>query len=411
MERVAITGMGIISSLGHSCEGFFRKLDAAHVEVGPAPWSGEDGIDHIWASMVSGFKAEDWMDERVAAGSDPFAQYAIAAAVQAVDSVGADQLDPLRTAVVMGTSMAGAESLAESQHGLDTRGPAGISRKLQLQAWPNMAAGQIALRWKLHGPLLTISTACASSIDAIGVAARLIEAGMADLAIAGGCDSGRCKVASVAARLYGMSVPESDPYRVCLPFDRNRAGIMGGEGAGVVILENADRAAARGAAVWGRVRGYACLSDAFHPSSPDPSAEWEIRTMEAALAEAALPGGARAIDAVIAHGTGTRVGDAAEIRAINHVFGERDDPVRVASIKGHVGHTAGAAGVMGLLAALHGMRSEAVVPTAGTTDPDPDAEFHVVTGAPAPGPVRAAQINGFGFGGQDASLVVTAGAN
>ncbi len=410
MERVAITGMGIISSLGHSCGEFFRKLDAAHVAVEPAPWSGEDGVEYVWASMVRDFKPEDWMDERVATGSDPFAQYAIAAAAQAVEAAGADVLDPLRTAVVMGTSMAGVESLAASQHGLDNLGPAGVSRKLQLQAWPNMAAGQIALRWKLHGPLLTISTACASSIDAIGVAARMIETGQVDVAIAGGCDSGRCKVASVAARLYGMSVPEPDPYRVCLPFDRNRAGIMGGEGAGVVILENAERAAARGAEVWGRVRGYACLSDAFHPSSPDPTAAWEIRTMEMALAEAALPGGARDIDAVIAHGTGTRVGDAAEIRAINRVFRGRREPVRVASIKGHVGHTAGAAGVMGLMAALHGMRTGALVPTAGTTAPDPAAEFHVVTREPAAGAIHAAQINGFGFGGQDASLVITSGA-
>jgi len=132
--------------------------------------------------------------------------------------------------------------------------------------------------------------------------------------------------------------------------------------------------------------------------------------MEMALAEAALPGGARDIDAVIAHGTGTRVGDAAEIRAINRVFRGRREPVRVASIKGHVGHTAGAAGVMGLMAALHGMRTGALVPTAGTTAPDPAAEFHVVTREPAAGAIHAAQINGFGFGGQDASLVITSGA-
>jgi 3-oxoacyl-[acyl-carrier-protein] synthase II len=407
LENIAITGLGVMSSLGHSVDEFCQNLSAAHVAVGPTPWNNEPGLENAWMSRVENFRPEDWMDERVAAGTDRFAQYAIAAAVQAVEASGIADLDAERTAVVVGTSCAGVESIAESQRGLDLEGPSGVSRKLQIQAWPNMAAGQIALRWELHGPLLTVSTACASSIDAIGVAARLIERGEADVAIAGGCDAARTQVTLIAAGLYGMFQPQPDPLKACRPFHTERFGVMAGEGAGMVILERADLAAARGATIHGYLRGYACLSDAYHPSSSHPDGRWESRTMEMAIGDAGLPGGADDIDALIAHGTGTPVGDTAEIRAINRVFGERATPLRVASIKGHVGHTAGAAGVMGLMAGLHSMKEEALVPTAGTTEVDPEAEFEVVIGQPAPGPIAAVQVNGFGFGGQNASLVVT----
>ncbi len=408
MKNVAITGMGIVSSLGLETGEYYRKLAAGHAAVAAAPWAGDEGIEYAWISPIEGFRAGDWMEERVVDGTDPFAQYAIAAAVQAVDAAGIGEPDPLRTAVVIGTAMAGAESLAAAQHGLDTEGPSGVSRKLQLRAWPNMAAGQIALRWQLHGPLLTVSTACASSLDAIGIAAQMIEAGTVDLAIAGGCDAARCKVTSVAAARYGMFAQQPDPYKACLPFDVNRTGIMGGEGAGIVFLENAERARARGVEIHGYVRGYASLSDAYHPSSPNPEGTWEIHTMERAIADAALPGGAADVDALIAHGTGTPVGDIVEIRAINRVFGKRDDPLPVTSVKGHVGHTAGAAGVMNLIAGLHGMKAHALVPVAGTRDGEPEATVRVVTQEPAPVDIETLQYNSFGFGGQNASMVVTA---
>jgi 3-oxoacyl-[acyl-carrier-protein] synthase II len=407
MNNVAITGLGVVSSLGLEVGQFFKKLSAAHVAVGPAPWAGEEGLPYAWISMVGGFDPLDWMDERVANGTDPFAQYAMAAAVQAIDDCGIRALDPLRTGVVMGTSMAGVETLVDAQHGLDTQGPPGVSRKLQLKAWSNMAAGHIALRWQLHGPLLTVSTACASSLDALGIAARMIESGQCDVAIAGGTDSARSKVTLMAAGMYGMFKSQPDPYRACLPFDVHRVGIMGGEGAGVVILERADRAAARGAKVYGRIRGYASLSDGTHPTSPEPQGKWERRTMELAIQEAALPNGPAEVDALIAHGTGTPVGDTAEIRAINGLFTDRDEPLAVCSIKGHVGHTAGAAGVMNLMAALHSMRQQALVPTAGTTDVDPEAQFQVVIREPAKRRIDTMQVNGFGFGGQDASLVIS----
>ena len=173
-------------------------------------------------------------------GSDLFTHFAIAAAVQAVEDHGAP-LDPLRTGVVLGTTMAGARALLEAQHLLDTKGPEAVPRKLNIQAWPNMAAGQVALRWKLHGPLLTVSTACtSSSLDAIGTAARLVQSSIADMVLAGGTESG-CARRCTTARRRGMSQAVTDPRRASLPFDVCRSGIVEGEGAGVVVLERAER--------------------------------------------------------------------------------------------------------------------------------------------------------------------------
>ena len=402
MRNVAITGMGVVSSLGLELDEFTSKLDRAFVQVEASPAMIE-GSGALWASMVQDFSATDWMSERVAAGTDPFAQYAIAAAVKAVESAGDLEMDPLRTAVLVGTSMAGVETLVDSQQGLDTVGVEGVSRKLQIQAWPNMAAGQIALHYALHGPLLTVCTACASALDAIGMAARMVESGAVEVAIAGGCDRARSKVLAASAQLYGMVQSESDPLKVCRPFDQDRGGIMSGEGAGMVILENADRAKARGASIHGYLRGYANVSDGFHPSSPDPSGQWERRAMELAQEEASIA--PEAVDAVLAHGTGTPVGDTAEIRAINDLFGRADLPVT--SIKGHLGHTAGAAGVMNLLTALHSLEDGVVVPTAGTKNLDPEVEFEVVLDRARPASLETVQVNAFGFGGQDSSLVVT----
>jgi 3-oxoacyl-[acyl-carrier-protein] synthase II len=406
VNRVVITGAGITSSLGLDLDTYGRKLLDGHLAIEPAPWA-EPEQPTAWVSPVRGFDALDWMDARVADGSDVFTHYAMAATVQALDDAGIAEPDPLRTAVVLGTSMAGVKSLVGAQRALDEGGPEAVPRKVHIQAWANMAAGQVALRWGLHGPLLSVCTACASSLDAIGIAARMIETGMADVAIAGGAESAMIPALFYSELAYGMCVAEHDPARVSMPFDVNRRGLLEGEGAGIVVLERDDHARRRGARPRGQVRGYASLADSHHPSSPEPSGQWEALTMRNALAEAALPGGSRDVDAIVAHGTGTQVGDSAEIRAINTVFGDDDEPPLVTSIKGHIGHTGGAAGVMALVGALRAAEEGAFMPTVGCNDVDPEARFPIVTGRARPLELRALQVNSFGFGGQDASLVVT----
>src|SRR5690606_21744798 len=184
-------------------------------------------------------------------------------------------------------SMGGTRALMQAQHRFETSGADAVPRKVMIQIWPNMAAAQIAMRHGIHGPSLTICTACASSIDAIGTATRLIQTGQADVVITGGTeaagDADFTPATSAAQRGYGMSAPVDDPRLACRPFDRDRAGMASGEGAGMLILEAREHAERRGANVLGVVRGYASIADACHPSSPDPTGEWEALVMRRAL--------------------------------------------------------------------------------------------------------------------------------
>ncbi|MEI7969910.1 MAG: beta-ketoacyl-[acyl-carrier-protein] synthase family protein [Betaproteobacteria bacterium] len=409
MDNVAITGRGVISSIGQDLPTFDAGLLAGRVVAGAAPWKA--GHQNIWMSLIDGFDASRWMEERVERNSARFAHYALAAAVQAVADAGVDTFEPLRTAVIVGSALGGVDWHAENQALLDASGPEAISNKFMANSLLNMPAAHIALRFGLHGPQLSIATACASSHDAMGIAARMIESGEIDMAIAGGTDCAVSPLVFFGARNNRMFTPQPDPLKTCRPFNVGRCGVMLGEGAGMFVLERADHARRRGATIHGRLRGYATLADGYHPSSPEPQGRWEQRVMEFAIADARLPGGVDDVDAVVAHGTGTPVGDVAELLALNRIFGHRSKPLRVMSPKGNFGHPHGPAGALGLLAGLLSMRQKALLPTAGTYDERelmPEVgRLHAVIREPAPGPIEVLQVNAFGFGGQNSSLVVT----
>lgn len=409
LDNVAITGRGVISSIGHDLQTFNAGLLAGKVVAGPAPW--KTGHENIWMSLIENFDALDWMEDRVMRNSARFAHYAIAAAAQAVKDSGIETFDPIRTAVIVGSALGGVDWHAENQALLDDEGPEAISSKFMANSLLNMPAAHIALRFGLHGPQLSIATACASSHDAMGLAARMIESGEIDVAIAGGTDCPVSPLVFFGARNNKMFTPQPDPYKTCRPFNVERFGVMLGEGAGMFVLERAERARKRGAVIHGRLRGYATLADGYHPSSPEPEGRWEQRVMEMAVADAHLPGGIDDVDAVVAHGTGTPVGDIAELSALNRIFGKRTEPLRVMSPKGNFGHPHGPAGALGLLAGMLGMSEGAVLPTAGTHDKRelmPEVgRLHAVIKEPAPGAIDVLQVNAFGFGGQNASLVVS----
>lgn len=415
MDGVVITGRGAVSPLGTSVPSMVAGLLSNEVAVRPAPWTdGGDGA-FAWWTAVHGFQPLDWMDERVEAGTDLFAQFALAAAHQAVSEAGLSVFDPRRTAVVHGTSMGGMRALLKGQHQLERSGSAAIDRKTVIKIWPNMAAAQIAMRYGLHGPQITVCTACASSIDAIGTAARLIAEGRADVAIAGGTEGGFplasgerdgdfVPVNFYCQARFGMESGAPDRLRAILPFDRARAGIVTGEGSAMVVLERAGHARRRGAVALAEVVGYASLADGYHPSSPDPTGEWEAAAMADAICDADIAAGD--VGALIAHGTGTPKGDTAEIRAINAVHGGRVKALPVTSLKGHLGHTGASSGAMGVVAGITALTEGCLPNTAGTSDVDPEADFHVVTGQPIPVDASFVQVNAFGFGGQDSSLVL-----
>jgi 3-oxoacyl-[acyl-carrier-protein] synthase II len=412
---VAITGLGVVSAYGCDTQTFYDGVigERPVIEAVVLP---RDPLGRCaWWSMVRDFDPRVWLDDKVIDGTDVLAQWAIAAATQAIRQSGAT-LDPLRTAVIQGTSMSGVQSLMRAQYEIDINGPSVFPRKTMMKTLTNMGAAQITMLHGLHGPSLTISTACASSIDALGIAAGLIIAGRADAAIVGGTEAGHSLISGgataefvpamvYAPAMFGMQSPSGDPRRACMPFDRERSGIVTSEGAAAFVLERADLAAKRGARTFGYIRGYGSVADAFHPSAPEPSGRWEAQAMRMALDDAGLPAGD--VDCLYAHATGTPIGDTPEIRAINEVHRDRSKPITVTSIKGHFGHAAAASGGLSLIAALLAMADGKVVHTANTTLLDPEVEFDVVLREPRRMDVAIIQVNAFGFGGQNASIVVS----
>jgi 3-oxoacyl-[acyl-carrier-protein] synthase II len=268
---------------------------------------------------------------------------------------------------------------------------------------PNMAAALIAMHLKLHGPQLAISTACASSIDAIGLASGMIERGEIDAAIAGGSETLLSPLVYESLVRAGALSRNADVSRASRPFDVDRDGFVMGDGAAVLVLERAEHADARGAKTLARIRGYGSLADAYHITSPDPSAEFEVHAMRDALESSG--DAAAECDVVYAHATGTIVGDAAESRAIDEIYVER--PAIVTSIKGHLGHSMASAGAMCTIAGIIGMQQGRIPPTIGTQRIPPETRFDLVLSTPRNHSYSAFQVNAFGFGGQNASLVVS----
>ncbi|MCP4226685.1 MAG: beta-ketoacyl-[acyl-carrier-protein] synthase family protein, partial [Actinomycetia bacterium] len=359
--NLAITGMGAVSPIGVTAEEFRRNLLAGVIGIRPAPWVNSDQPDGgLYGAVDDRFDPAEWMDERIIAGTDGFARFALAACGQAVIDAGLDPtaLDPYRTGVVHGTSMGGLFSVSRAQWEYDRSGPDAVDPKTQIKIWPNMAAAQICMAYGLHGPSLTVTTACASSLDALGTAAMYLETGLVDIVLVGGteggytCDPGQehfLAAVSAAERSYGMSSGQTDPTRAMLPFAADRVGIVSGEGSGFFVVETAEHAAARGAEPKAWLRGYASVADAHHPSSPEPDGRWEQLVMTQAQASARIAPGE--VDALVAHATGTPKGDQAEIRALNRVFVDNPDLV-VTGLKGHTAHTGAASGAMNIMAGI-----------------------------------------------------------
>jgi len=418
--RVAIAGMGAVCPIGLSAAELADGLLEGRCGVRQAPWADpDDPTPNFYGAVDDRFDPLDWMDAKVVDGCDPFAWFSIAASEQALMQSGLlGHLDPMRTAVIHGTSMGGLNSLMQAQWAYDRGGSAAVSPKTMIKIWSNMAASQICMRHQLHGPSLTVSTACASSLDALGTAARYLEAGMCDVAVVGGTEGGyptpghrpteRFEPATqMAGRDYGMSSPSADPRRAMLPFAADRSGIVSGDGSVWFVLETEAHATARGADVLAWLRGHGSLSDSHHPSSPEPNGTWEAKAMELALADARLA--PADVQVLVAHATGTPKGDTAEIRAINRFFvdGAGRDDLLVTACKGHTAHTGASAGGVNLVAVIDAMHRGRLTHIGGTTEADPEIRFDAVLHEPRAVDLEVAQINAFGFGGQNASIVVT----
>jgi 3-oxoacyl-[acyl-carrier-protein] synthase II len=386
---VAVTGRGVVTSLGEGADAFFEALAAGRSGI----LDGE--------SRALGFDPERYMDPRVARRTDRFAQFGVAAADQAAAEAGLGECDPDRIAVVLGTGVGGLITLQEQCESFLARGERGVSPNFVPMMMPNAAAGAVAIRLGLHGPGFSVASACATGAHAIGEGMRMIERGSADVVVAGGAEAAMTSLCIAAFRRMGALSSEG----ISRPFDARRDGFVMGEGAGVLVLESEEHAAARGATVFGRVIGYGASNDAFDMVQPDEFGSGALIAMRAALADAGVS--PQEVGFISAHGTGTPINDRVESIAVRTLFGAEAPPI--SSTKSAIGHLLGAAGSTEALVCVEALRRGLLPPTINYAQPDPECDLdYLVDGArEAPG-VRIALSNSFGFGGQNACLAFAA---
>ncbi|GIQ68730.1 beta-ketoacyl-[acyl-carrier-protein] synthase II [Xylanibacillus composti] len=405
MKRVVVTGMGVISPLGCNVEQFWNQL-AAGV-------SGIAEIEHFDSSQLAtriggtarDFRPESYMSAKEVRQYDRYLQFAIAAAQQAIDQAGLDIADqPERVGVYVGTGIGGLHTLLENHRTFLERGPKRVSPFMIPMMIGNMAAGLISIRMGAKGPNMATVSACATSNHAIGEAFHLIRSGRADAMIAGGTEAPMHELAFAGfSNMQAMSVRNEEPARASRPFDLHRDGFVMGEGAGVLVLEERDHALARGAAVLAEIIGYGTAADAYHMTAPDPEGKGACQAMKEALEDARLS--PQSVDYINAHATGTPLGDAAESKAIESLFGAGGKMPLVSSTKSMTGHLFGAAGAIEAVAVIQALRCGIVPPTINYETPDPACRLDYVPNIARAVPIRTAMSNGFGFGGHNASLV------
>jgi 3-oxoacyl-[acyl-carrier-protein] synthase II len=303
----------------------------------------------------------------------------------------------------MGTGVGGFDSMTEGS--IDFGAGGRLSPFFAPMIVPNMAAAQVAMSFGLKGPNSTVTTACAASTQSIGNASQTIERGDADVMLAGGSEASLCRVGIAAFNaIRALSTRNDDPERASRPFDRDRDGFVPGEGAGTLILEDLDHARDRGARIYGEVIGFGVTNDAFHSVAPDETGVAPARCVSVALNDAAIK--PEEVDYVNAHGTSTPLNDAAETRALKMAFGDHARKLAISSTKSMIGHLLGAAGAVEAIATLLTIRHGLVPPTINYENPDPDCDLDYVPNQARRMPVRIAISNGFGFGGQNATVVL-----
>jgi 3-oxoacyl-[acyl-carrier-protein] synthase II len=409
-RRAVVTGVGAVTPIGNDHPTFWRNLVAGVSGGGPITHFDASSFEVRIAAEVKGFDPATAMDRKMARRMSRFIQLGMAAGTEAVRDSGldfsdwnADRRD--RVAVAVNTSGGGLEQVIEGTAVLNQKGPRFVSPFAIPALSGSMAACQLSMEYGLTGPVITQVAACASSVIAFLDALRMIQRGDADVVLAGGSEAPLLPVGFAAlANMGALSKRNDDPQRASRPFDRHRDGFLFGEGAGVVIVESAEHALARGATIHCEVLGAALTADAFHISAPEPTGRGAARAMTEAMRDAAVA--PDEVDYIVAHGTSTPLNDVTETRAIKGAFGDHAYRTAISSPKSMVGHLLGAAGVMSALAAIGAIRDGTIPPTINLEEPDlPECDLDYVPNVAREKRVDTAIINGFGFGGQNAVAV------
>ena len=415
LRRVVVTGMGTVSPLGCGVEATWANILASK--------SGARRIDDFeiddiacqiahripLGSLAEGkFNPDDWMDSKEQRKVDPFIVFAMAAATMAIADAGVEprtEDDAERTGVLIGSGIGGVGTIYEASVTLHEKGPRRVSPFFVPGRIINMASGNVSIRFGLKGPNHSVVTACSTGAHAIGDSWRIIAMGDADVMVAGGAESpvNRLSMAGFAA-CRALSTNFNDrPTEASRPYDKDRDGFVMGEGAAVLVLEEYERAKARGAKIYGEVVGYGMSGDAYHITAPAPDGDGGYRCMQMAVKRAGIS--PADIDYINAHGTSTPLGDEIELGAVTRLLGDAAPKAAMSSTKSAIGHLLGAAGAIEAIFSLLAMRDSVAPPTLNLNNPSVETPLSLVPKVPLKKRIDVALSNSFGFGGTNASLI------
>ena len=403
--RVVVTGMGTVNPLGKNLEEYWHGLIEGRSTARMAEGYPTGKLTTKFACEVPNFDPQDFMDRKVAQRMARFSQMAVAASTMALADSGLDlaKEDSYRVGVDMGTGIGGFIEMTQGAISFATKGR--LNPLYAPMIIPNMAAASVAMAFHLRGPNTTVTTACAASTHTLGDASRIIQHGDADVMLAGGSEASLCEVGiSSFNAIRALSTRNESPSTASRPFDRDRDGFVPGEGAGILVLESEKHAMSRGARIYGEVLGYATTCDAFHQVAPDETGEAPAMAVTLAMKDAGIE--AKDVDYVNAHGTSTQLNDAGETKALKIALGEHAYKVAISSTKSMIGHLLGAAGAVEAIATLLTINRGIIHPTINYENPDPECDLDYVPNQARRKDVRVAISNGFGFGGQNAVVVL-----
>lgn len=406
-RRVVVTGLGAVTPIGNNVDDFWTSVKA-----------GKIGFDHITkfdttdykchiAAELKDFNPQDFMDRKAAKRMEPFSQYAVAAAKQAIDDSGLDieKEDPYMVGCAIGSGVGSLQAMERETQKLYEKGPNRVNPLLVPLMICNMAAGNVSIQFGLKGKSINDVTACATGTNTIGEAYRSIQYGEADVMVAGGTEGSVCPIGIAGFTALTALSTVDDPAKCSLPFDKNRSGFVMGEGAGVVILEELEHAKARGAKIYAEVVGYGCSSDAYHITSPQEDGAGAARAMTNAMSDAGVtPADVKYINA---HGTGTHHNDLFETRAIKLAFGDEAANLKINSTKSMIGHLLGAAGAVEFITCVKEIQDGFIHKTVGYETPDEEIDLNYCKNSYEE-PVEYALSNSLGFGGHNASILLKA---
>jgi len=407
MERVVITGMGTVNALGLTVQVSWKNVINGVSGVGPITLFDSSSFNVHFAAEVKGFQPERYMDAKEARRRDRVEQLATAAAQEALASSGLEitEANAGRIGVLVSSAIGGIKSLQDAVITNHTEGPRRVSPFLIPMLMPNGAAGLITIDHQIKGPCFSVASACASGTDGIGTAMLMLKAGMIDAAVTGATEMTICPVGVAAFdRVNSMSRRHGDYSMTPQPFDKNRDGLVMGEGAAVMVIETEAHARARGANILAELAGYGATADAYHVTAPHEKGEGGSAAMRMALASARAT--VDDLGYINAHGTGTHLNDLSETRAVKAAFGQKAYEIPISSTKSMTGHMMGATGALEVIFCVQAIREGILPPTIHYETPDPECDLDYIPNKAREKKIDLAISNAFGFGGHNAVLAI-----